>query len=65
MLRDNSEVQKAAGAGTVLMPPDELQAAYPFYYLDDIVLGSINPVDEGYFDGATVFDDNAAKELLL
>ncbi len=56
VLRDNFKVQKAAGAGTVLMTPDELQAAYPFYYLDDIVLGSINPVDEGYFDGATVFD---------
>ncbi len=56
VLRDNSEVQKAAGAGTVLMTPDELQAAYPFYYLDDIGLGLIKPVVEGNFDGATVFD---------
>jgi glycine/D-amino acid oxidase-like deaminating enzyme len=38
------------------MSPDEIAAAYPFYQLDDIVLGSHNTVDEGYFDGATMFD---------
>ncbi len=56
VLRDNQKVQRAAGAATELMTPDEIAAAYPFYYLDDIVLGSINRVDEGYWDGATVFD---------
>jgi glycine/D-amino acid oxidase-like deaminating enzyme len=38
------------------MSPGEISAAYPFYQLDDIVLGSHNIVDEGYFDGATMFD---------
>ena len=38
------------------MTPDEIAARYPFYDLDGIVLGSINRKDEGYWDGATVFD---------
>lgn len=55
-LRENKLVQNAAGAATQLMSPDEIKATYPFYNVDDIVLGSINLVDEGYWDGATVFD---------
>lgn len=55
-LRENIAVQHQAGAGTVLMSPDEIKAKYPFYNVDDIVLGSINTVDEGYWDGAAVFD---------
>ncbi len=54
-LRESYQVQKACGAGTRLMNPDEIAAEYPFYNLDGIVLGSHNPVDEGYFDGATMF----------
>ncbi|MYH58495.1 MAG: FAD-binding oxidoreductase [Boseongicola sp. SB0675_bin_26] len=56
VLRANLEVQRAAGAGTVLMTAGEIKATYPFYNVDDIVLGSINTVDEGYWDGWTVFD---------
>ncbi|MBK0328969.1 FAD-binding oxidoreductase [Rhodobacteraceae bacterium F11138] len=56
VLRKNQKIQAAAGAGTRLMDPDEIKAAYPFYNVDDIVLGSINRVDEGYWDGAAVFD---------
>ena len=56
VLRANQRVQRAAGAATQLMTPDEIAAAYPFYTVDDVVLGSINLVDEGYWDGATVFD---------
>lgn len=56
VLRANHAVQRAAGAGTRLMSPAEIAAEYPFYMLDDIVLGSINRDNEGYFDGATVFD---------
>ena len=56
VLRANQRVQRAAGAATEVMTPDEIHSAYPFYNLDDIVLGSINRVDEGYWDGATVFD---------
>lgn len=55
-LRDSVEIQNAAGAATRLMTPDQIMAAYPFYNVDDVVLGSINTVDEGYWDGAAVFD---------
>jgi glycine/D-amino acid oxidase-like deaminating enzyme len=54
VLRENQKVQLAAGAATQLMSADEIKAAYPFYNVDDIVLGSINLVDEGYFDGAAL-----------
>ncbi|WP_137701083.1 NAD(P)/FAD-dependent oxidoreductase [Marimonas lutisalis] len=55
-LRANQKVQLAAGAETRLMTPEEIAAEYPFYALDDILLGSINTRDEGYWDGGTVFD---------
>ncbi len=55
-LRANREVQRKAGAGTELLTASEIKSAYPFYMVDDVVLGSINRVDEGYWDGATVFD---------
>lgn len=55
-LRESHAVQQAAGAATRLMTPEEIHAAYPFYNLDDIVLGSINTVNEGYWDGGAVFD---------
>lgn len=55
-LRSAQKVQLDAGAATQLMTPDQIAAAYPFYNVDDIVLGSINLVDEGYWDGGTVFD---------
>ena len=55
-LRENIKVQHQAGAGTVLMSPQEIKEKYPFYNVDDIKLGSINTVDEGYWDGAAVFD---------
>ncbi len=56
VLRENIKVQHAAGAATELMTPDQIKMAYPFYSVDDIVLGSINRVDEGYWDGGAVFD---------
>ncbi len=55
-LRRNQAVQADLGAATVIMTPDEIRAAYPFYNLDDIVCGSHNPVNEGYFDSGTMFD---------
>lgn len=55
-LRANAKVQNAVGTPTRLMGPDDIRAAYPYYNVDDILLGSINTQDEGYFDGATVFD---------
>ncbi len=56
VLRDNQAVQHAAGAATQLMTPEQILQHYPFYNVDDIVLGSINLVDEGYWDGTAVFD---------
>lgn len=56
VLRENIRVQHGAGAGTVLMTPDKIKTKYPFYNVDDILLGSINTIDEGYWDGSVVFD---------
>ena len=56
VLRESQKVQISAGAATQLMTPDEIKTNYPFYNVDDIVLGSINKIDEGYWDGAAVFE---------
>jgi glycine/D-amino acid oxidase-like deaminating enzyme len=50
------KIQAACGAGTKHMTRDEIAAAYPFYQLDDIIAANHNLVNEGYFDGATLFD---------
>ena len=55
-LRRNQIVQKNVGAATQLMSGEAITRTHPFYNVDDIILGSINRVDEGYWDGATVFD---------
>jgi glycine/D-amino acid oxidase-like deaminating enzyme len=55
-LRESQKVQAQCGAATKIMTPAEIQRDYPFYNLDDIVLGSHNLVNEGYFDGNTIFD---------
>ncbi|MEO0547489.1 MAG: FAD-binding oxidoreductase [Pseudomonadota bacterium] len=56
VLRANQKVQTATGAATRLLNAEEIKSDYPFYTVDDIVLGSINLVDEGYWDGNAVFD---------
>lgn len=55
-LRVNQAMQAGLGAGTRLLTPDQIAAQFPFYDLDGVVLGSHNPVDEGYFDGTTMFE---------
>lgn len=55
-LRQNQELQSRLGAGTKFMTPDEILRDYPFYQLDDIVGANHNRIDEGYFDGNTMFD---------
>ncbi len=64
VLRENQKIQLDAGTETQLLAPDEIKARYPFYDVDDLVLGSINLKDEGYWDGGTVFDwwRRSAKE---
>ena len=55
-LRRNQKVQAAAGAATELLTPNEIKSRYPFYNVEDIKLGSINLVNEGYWDSITVFE---------
>ncbi|MDA8584873.1 FAD-binding oxidoreductase [Rhodobacteraceae bacterium] len=55
-LRENQKIQLDAGAETELLTPEDIKVRYPFYMVDDIVLGSINRKNEGYWDGGTVFD---------
>ena len=56
VLRASQKVQASCGAGTRIMSAAEIKRDYPFYNVDDIVAASHNLVDEGYFDGATLFD---------
>jgi len=49
-------LQASLGAGTKFMTADEIKRDYPFYMLDDIIGGNHNLIDEGYFDGNTLFD---------
>ena len=55
-LRQAQALQAKLGAGTAILTPDEISALYPFYHLDDIVLGALNTKDEGYFEGSTIFE---------
>ncbi|MCY4178724.1 MAG: FAD-dependent oxidoreductase, partial [Litoreibacter sp.] len=55
-LRSQQAVQARLGAGTRFLSRDEIAEAYPFYQLDDIIGGNHNLVNEGYFDGGTIFD---------
>jgi len=55
-LRENQKIQSDLGAGTKFMTADEIKRDYPFYHLDDIIGANHNLIDEGYFDGNTLFD---------
>jgi glycine/D-amino acid oxidase-like deaminating enzyme len=55
-LKDAQRVQAQLGAATRHMSTEEIAAAYPFYNLEDILAANHNLVDEGYFDGGTMFD---------
>ncbi|MEW9919243.1 NAD(P)/FAD-dependent oxidoreductase [Marimonas sp. MJW-29] len=56
VLHQSQQIQSALGAQTQHMTRDEIAAAYPFYNLDGIIAGNHSTVDEGYFDGGTMFD---------
>ena len=55
-LKESQQIQASLGAGTKHMMPDEIARDYPFYNLEDIAAANHNLVDEGYFDGNTLFD---------
>ena len=63
-LKDNQAIQAKLGAGTQHMNAAQIKADYPFYMVDDIVAGNHNRINEGYFDGGTIFDwwKRAARE---
>ena len=50
VLQRDQQTQARLGAGTKMVTRDEIAEAYPFYKLDDIEAGSLNVIDEGYFD---------------
>ncbi len=56
VLIESQKLQAECGAGTKHMTVEEIARDYPFYNLDDIVGANHNLIDEGYFDGGTVFD---------
>ncbi len=56
ILKRDQILQRSLGAETEILSADVLAERYPFYNLDDILCGSINLKDEGYWDGATQFD---------
>jgi len=64
VLKESLKVQQACGAGTKYMTAEAIKAAYPFYNLEDIIGANHNLIDEGYFDGGTLFDwwKRSAKE---
>ncbi|KAG1702802.1 FAD-dependent oxidoreductase domain-containing protein 1 [Nymphon striatum] len=55
-LKESQEIQQKLGSGTKHMSAAEIKEAYPFYNMDDILVGNHNLIDEGYFDGNTIFD---------
>ncbi|MGK0228186.1 MAG: glycine/D-amino acid oxidase-like deaminating enzyme [Gammaproteobacteria bacterium] len=63
-LQGHQKVQNSLGAGTKYMTAEEIKRDYPFYNMEDIVGGNHNLIDEGYFDGNTLFDwwRRSAKE---
>ncbi|MFT7574491.1 MAG: glycine/D-amino acid oxidase-like deaminating enzyme [Alphaproteobacteria bacterium] len=56
VLKEAQQTQVACGAGTKHMTAEEIKRDYPFYKMDDIIAGNHNLIDEGYFDGNTLFD---------
>ncbi|SFE56125.1 Glycine/D-amino acid oxidase [Sulfitobacter brevis] len=55
-LKEAQQIQMSLGAQTRHMSAAEIADDYPFYNLDDIIAGNHNKVNEGYFDGGTMFD---------
>lgn len=64
VLKESQQVQAACGAGTKILSAQDIKQEYPFYNVEDIVLASHNRIDEGYFDGGTLFEwwRRSAKE---
>ncbi len=63
-LKNNQKLQARMGSGTKFLSPHEIKKQYPFYNIEDILGGTHNLIDEGYFDGQTIFEwwKKSAKE---
>jgi len=55
-LKAAQKLQAECGAGTQYLSAAQIKRDYPFYNVDDILGGNHNLIDEGYFDGNTLFD---------
>ena len=55
-LQELQKIQASLGAGTKFLTKDQIAADYPFYMLNDILGANHNLINEGYFDGGTIFD---------
>ncbi|WP_303981825.1 NAD(P)/FAD-dependent oxidoreductase [Niallia circulans] len=56
ILREDQQLQSSCGAGTKILTRHEIVNAYPFFNLEDIVVGSLNTVDEGAFDALVMVE---------
>jgi len=56
IMRECQQIQADCGAATKFMLPEDIARDYPFYNLEGVVGANHNKVDEGYFDGNTLFD---------
>lgn len=65
VLQRDQSVQQECGAGTKMVTADEIAAAYPFYKLDDIEAGSLNTVDEGYYNAPLMVEWLIKKSVEL
>lgn len=55
VLREDQQLQASCGAGSKIISTADVAQKYPFFQLDDIILGCLNTQDEGEFDGWTIF----------
>lgn len=55
VLKEDQALQASCGAGTQLVSKDFIAEHYPFFKLDDVLMGSFNTQDEGEFDGWKIF----------
>ena len=55
-LKESQVIQAKFGAATQHLTASQIKAEYPFYMIDDILAGNHNKINEGYFDGGTIFD---------
>ena len=64
-MRENHEVQRKCGADVVLLPPDELQKAFPHIRVNDLRLASYGRSGEGWFSNTGLMNGFRAKARSL